>query len=79
VGEGGLFRAAGVVLMTEEDKFLTARVEGRIGYLSLTTGKLQNEPVGGRAAFANWYVQRPDQPDPLLTFGYVDGAERSIA
>jgi len=79
VGEGDLFRAAGIVLGTEDDRLLTARMEGRIGYLSLTTGVLQSEPGGGRAAFATWYVQRPGKPDPLLTFGYIDDAERSIA
>jgi hypothetical protein len=79
VGEGDLFRTAGIVLVTEEDRLLTARMEGRIGYLSLMTGVLQSEPGGGRAAFANWYVQRPSKPDPLLTFGYIDDAKRSIA
>ncbi len=54
-------------------------IYSEIGYLSLTTGVLQSEPGGGRAAFATWYVQRPGKPDPLLTFGYIDDAERSIA
>jgi hypothetical protein len=79
VGEGDLFRAAGVVLLTEHDRLLTARMEGRIGYLSLTTGVLQSEPGAGRAAFANWYVQRPGKPDPLMTFGYIDDAKLSVA
>ena len=79
IGEGALFTAAGSVLMTEDDRWLTVRIDSRIGYLSLTTGTLRSEPGGGRAAFAKWYVQRPDKPDPLLTFGYVGDAEISIA
>jgi hypothetical protein len=79
VGEGGLFTAAGSVVVTEDDRWLTVRMESHIGYLSLTTGALRSEPGGGRAAFAKWYVQRPCKPDPLLTFGYVGDAEPSTA
>jgi hypothetical protein len=79
IGEGQLFKSPGVVVLTEEEKLLTARVDARIGYLSLTTGKLQSEPDGGRAAFPKWYVHRPGKPDPLLSFGYENDVRRSIS
>jgi hypothetical protein len=54
-------------------------MEGHLRYLSLKTGALQIEPVGGRAAFPKWYFWPPGKPDPLLSFGYDDGISRSIS
>jgi hypothetical protein len=79
VGEGSLLKSPGSIVVTEDDRLLTVRNDKRIGYLSLTTGLLRGELGGSFAAFAKWYLQRPNKPDPLLVFGYTDGAERSIA
>ena len=75
VATGPLFQTAGAYILAGEERFLAVEApEKQLKYFNLDTGKLQDEPMGGRAAFG-WWALYWQGKEPALFMYKVEPAK----